>query len=235
MFIIAVIIADQKTRSADSLILSLFLINQMIYKVTNKIGNKNTNISAVIGITFNKKSWYFMYSFSVVTRLIHRVGSCNGNIIITNGVIKRQLANKTADVILGMLQNGSFKYYRSSPYSDLINDGIKNTFKFGPILIENGTASSKDEPHQRPNQKADRCCIGQVDENNFVILSTKKEAKTDAAQKLGLKLGCTFLYNADGGGSTTLWFRNKKSGKGTQVKSSGRKLPDTLYFVTGTN
>jgi hypothetical protein len=51
-----VIIADQKTRNADSLILSLFLINQMMYNDTNKIGNKNTNMSAVIGITFNKKS-----------------------------------------------------------------------------------------------------------------------------------------------------------------------------------
>ena len=55
-FITAVIIADQKTRSADSLILSLFLINQITYNVINKIGNKNTKISAVIGITFSKKS-----------------------------------------------------------------------------------------------------------------------------------------------------------------------------------
>jgi hypothetical protein len=54
----------------------------MMYNDTNKIGNKNTNMSAVIGITFNKKSWYFMYTFNVVTRLIHRVGSCSGNIII---------------------------------------------------------------------------------------------------------------------------------------------------------
>ena len=156
----------------------------------------------------------------------------NGNIIITEGVIKRQWENKTADVILGMLKNGTFKYYRSSPYSDLINDGVKNTFKFGPILIENGKASSKSEPHQRPNQKAERTCIGQMDSNNYIILSTKGEEKTDAAQALGLKLGANFLYNADGGGSTTLWFREKTSGKGTQIKSSGRKLPDTLYFVT---
>ena len=60
MFIIDVIIADQKTRSADSLILLLFFINQMMYIVINTIGNKNTKISAVTGITFNKKSWYFM-------------------------------------------------------------------------------------------------------------------------------------------------------------------------------
>ena len=159
----------------------------------------------------------------------------NGTIIITNGVIKRQWANKNAEVILGMLQDGSFKYYRNSPYSELINDGVKNTFKFGPILINDGVASSSSEPHQRPNAKADRCCIGQIDAHNYVILSTKATAKTGAAQKLGLKLGCKLLYNADGGGSTTLWFRAKKTGKGTQIKSSGRKLPDTLYFVTEKN
>jgi hypothetical protein len=49
MLITDVIIADQKTRSADSLILSLFLRNQTTYKTINSIGNKNTKISAVIG------------------------------------------------------------------------------------------------------------------------------------------------------------------------------------------
>ena len=49
-------IADQKTRKADSLILSLFLNNQIIYRVTNNIGNRNTKTSAVIGVTFSKKS-----------------------------------------------------------------------------------------------------------------------------------------------------------------------------------
>jgi hypothetical protein len=56
IFIIDVIMADQKTRSADSLILSFFLTSQTIYKVTNNIGNRNTKTSAVTGITFNKKS-----------------------------------------------------------------------------------------------------------------------------------------------------------------------------------
>lgn len=49
MFIIDVIIADQKTRNADSLILSFFLHNQIIYKTISNIGNKKTKISAVIG------------------------------------------------------------------------------------------------------------------------------------------------------------------------------------------
>jgi hypothetical protein len=56
IFITDVMIADQKTRSADSLILSLFLINHIIYKVTNNTGNRNTKISAVIGMIFSKKS-----------------------------------------------------------------------------------------------------------------------------------------------------------------------------------
>jgi hypothetical protein len=56
IFITDVMIADQKTRSADSLILSLFLINHIIYKVTNNIGNRNTKISAVTGMILSKKS-----------------------------------------------------------------------------------------------------------------------------------------------------------------------------------
>ena len=78
MFTIDVIIADQKTHNADSLILSFFLISPIMYNVMSNIGKKNTKMSAVIGITFNKKLWYFMYSLSVIKRFIHRDGSCNG-------------------------------------------------------------------------------------------------------------------------------------------------------------
>lgn len=82
-FIADVIIADQNIHNADSLILSLFLISPTMYIIINNTGNKNTKTSAVIGIKVNKTSWNFMYSFSVVIRLIHRNGSCNakGNII----------------------------------------------------------------------------------------------------------------------------------------------------------
>ena len=43
------------------------------------------------------------------------------------------------------------------------------------------------------------------------------------------------IYNAlnlDGGGSTTLWFRGKLTGNGTQVMKSGRAVADTLCFVS---
>lgn len=81
MFIIEVIIADRNIRRADSLILSFCLIIHIMYMMIKTIGNKNTKTSAVIGIIFNKRSWYFMYSFNDVIRFIHREGSCSGNII----------------------------------------------------------------------------------------------------------------------------------------------------------
>ena len=71
-----------------------------------------------------------------------------------------------------------------------------------------------------------------LDSNNFVIITTATTAKLDEMAKFGLKLDCVTLYNLDGGGSTSLWFRGALSGKGTQVQSSSRSVADALYFVS---
>ena len=160
--------------------------------------------------------------------------TATGNLIITNGKVLRPKTNveKVKDKIsLGMLQNGSFKYYETFTYADITRDGVKNSFRFGPILINNGVAVNG-APGQRPNQDAYRNAIGQMDENNYVILTARKTMRTKAVQNFGLKLGCKLLYNLDGGGSTALWFRGKASGKGKLVRSSDRGAPDTIYFVT---
>ncbi len=158
-----------------------------------------------------------------------------GYLVISNGKIRRKVNGKQCNALLGILPNGSLKYYENDSYKTVINDGVKNTFTFGPLLIKDGKSYTQKVGSPRQSYSgsaAKRTAIGQIDENNFVIITTASTAKLSEIRNLGLSIGCKTLYNLDGGGSTTLWFRNAKKGKGTQIKSSSRGVGDTLYFTS---
>ena len=157
-----------------------------------------------------------------------------GFLVITNGVIRREIENKNCNALLGVLPNGSLKYYENNPYSDVHNDGVKNTFTFGPLLIKDGQPYKQviGSPRQSYAGSGMRTTIGQIDSNNYVIITTKSKATLNEIATLGVRLGCQILYNLDGGGSTTLWFRGKLTGNGTQVMKSGRAVADALCFVS---
>lgn len=157
-----------------------------------------------------------------------------GYLVITNGAIRREIENKNCNALLGILPNGSLKYYENNPYSDVHNDRVKNTFTFGPLLIKDGQPYKQviGSPRQSYKGSAIRTTIGQIDSNNYVIITAKDSATLNEIATLGVKLGCQILYNLDGGGSTTLWFRGKLTGKGTQVMKSGRAVADALCFVS---
>ena len=154
---------------------------------------------------------------------------------MSNGIIRRKINGQKCNALLGILPSGKLKYYENNKYSDVINDGVKDTFTFGPTLIKDGKKYTQavGKPRQSYNgSAAKRTAIGQIDENNYVIIVTASAAKLTEMANFGLTLDCNFLYNLDGGGSSTLWFRNAKSGKGTQVKSSSRGVGDALYFTS---
>lgn len=158
-----------------------------------------------------------------------------GYLVISGGTVRREIKGKSCNALLGILPNGSLKYYENNPYTDVKNDGVQDTFTFGPLLIKDGKKYRQivGSPRQSyTGSAAKRTTIGQIDENNFVIITTASTAKLTQLTDFGLSLHCQLLYNLDGGGSTTLWFRKGGSGKGTQVKSSTRGVGDALYFTT---
>lgn len=158
-----------------------------------------------------------------------------GYLVISNGEIRRMIAGQSCNALLGILPNGSFKYYENNSYNDVINDGVKDTFTFGPLLIKDGVAYKQKVGTPRkaytgnPRQAT---VVGQIDENNFILITPKSTAALNNITSFGLKMGCKFLYNMDGGGSSTLWFRNGITGNGVQVRKSDRKVGDALYFVS---
>jgi len=160
-----------------------------------------------------------------------------GYLVISNGEIRRQISGQQCNALLGILPNGSLKYYENNPYNDVINDGVRNTFTFGPLLVKDGKAYRQAVGSPRrgySSSAASLTTIGQIDANNFIIIETagSSTAKLSEIADFGIKLGCNLLYNLDGGGSSSLWFRNGTTGNGTQVKSSSRGVGDTLYFIS---
>lgn len=158
-----------------------------------------------------------------------------GYLVITDGQTKRKITGKQCNSLLGILPSGSLKYYENNPYEDVINDSVENTFTFGPLLVKDGKAYAQEIGKPRrgyTDSAASLTTIGQIDANNFVIISTRTSAKLTTIANFGVKLGCNLLYNFDGGGSSSLWFRNGTTGNGAFVKNSSRPVGDALYFVS---
>jgi exopolysaccharide biosynthesis protein len=155
---------------------------------------------------------------------------------MTNGEIRRAIEGQKTNALLGILPSGGFKYYENSPYDEVKNDGVKNTFTFGPMLVYDGSAYTQKVGKPRRsdvNNPKYLTAIGQIDSNNYVIIAAKSTSTLNNAAKLGVKLDCKMLYNLDGGGSSTMWFRGDTSGKGKMIKSSSRPVGDALYFTSG--
>lgn len=162
-----------------------------------------------------------------------------GNLVISNGIVRRKIAGEKCNTIMGILPNGSFAYFEGTSYDEVIKLGVKDTIAFGPLLLKDGkkyTQSQAFRLRKTLTESRQTSIIGQVDENNYIIITSKsgKNATLNEITNLGLQLKCKFLYNFDGGGSSSLWFRNTKSGVGTNIKGS-RAVADALCFVSTAN
>lgn len=203
-------------------------------KTVNNMLNASTG--AIIGC--NGSGFYKSGSWSPSQSEIKKTKwdkTTEGYLVLTNGEVRREIEGQKTNALLGILPRGGFKYFENSPYKDVKNDGVKNTFTFGPMLVYDGKAYKQQVGTPRRtdvNTKKYLTSIGQVDSNNYVIIAAKSQSTLNDAAKLGISLDCKMLYNLDGGGSSTVWFRNATSGQGTQIKSSSRAVGDALYFIS---
>ena len=203
--------------------------------VKNMLNKSQGAIVGCNGSGFYKKGSWEPGSKSPIRKLAWDL-TTEGHLVITDGNILRQIEGYKTNALIGILPSGGFKYYEASNYSDVIGDGVKNTFTFGPMLIYNKDGYKQSEGTPRfgdMTSKHYRCCLGQIDSNNYIILSSKAEVSLNQCATMGKKLDCNMLYNLDGGGSTTLWFRDKTSGEGELVRNSSRPVGDAVYFTSG--
>ena len=174
--------------------------------------------------------------------------SSKSPLVIIDGVVLRNYTNLqqvggAGTLTYGMRPNGYLaSYYLNDPNDkaanqrnaqQAIDDGLKYTFAFGPYLIRTGKI--KEDLSNSPDV---RQAIGQVDKNNFVII-TNTVGINNRDSGLGYKTlanmmynyGCREAYNTDGGGSTNLIYKNRNTNNYTGIVTTTRDVADILYFV----
>ncbi len=174
--------------------------------------------------------------------------SSKSPLVIIDGKVLRNYTNLkqvggAGTLTYGLRKTGYFaSYYLNSPTDKkgnqrnakmAINDGVKYTFAFGPYLVRSG------ELHKGLSNIPDvRQAIGQIDKNNFVIV-TNTVGINNRISGLSLKrlasimysLGCREAYNIDGGGSTNLMYKNRNTNTINGIVTKNRDVADVLYFV----
>ena len=175
-------------------------------------------------------------------------------LFINDGKVLRDSSDGTYNItkeIRGLNKNGDLVYYKmNSGKTDaqkqknkelaqkIIDSGIKYTFDFRPVLVENFKA--KDNLSEENNIRQAIC---QIDKNNFVVItSTVGNTSSYSRTYLGLNYkklaeifvdyGCKIAFNLDGGGSTVIYFKNNNYANPYKYGPyDGRMLTDMMYFI----
>ena len=73
----------------------------------------------------------------------------------------------------------------------------------------------------------------QINENNFVLFSTKKGVGSTRNTAISVlkKIGCQTVMNLDGGGSVALLYKEPNSNEIKTVIGNERKLTEVGYFT----
>ena len=136
--------------------------------------------------------------------------------VIRNGIVYRDKAG--ASDVLCIYADGSMKIVDPSTVTaqELADQGVWQAFSFGPGLVENGEISvSLDSEVGRAKASNPRTAIGVIDDLHYVFVVS--DGRTDDSEGLSLyelasfmnQLGVQTAYNLDGGGSSTMVFRNQ--------------------------
>ncbi len=145
------------------------------------------------------------------------------------------------DVIstLAVMPDGTLRIYRTKRITaqELLDMGVKDSFAFGPILVENGVAAFR--PEDETGVYTMRVGFGYSDPFHYIVGVAMRDrlqqmTMTELSQ-LFARYGCRVAYNFDGGHSTSLVFMGKELSMltMTDVKHYNiRELSDIVVFMT---
>ena len=120
----------------------------------------------------------------------------------------------------------------------LMDRGIRNTYGFGPILVENGEVSEA-TIRNRVDHPNPRCGIGMVEPGHWIAIATEGR-QTDFSYSITLgyfaqlfvDCGCTVAYNMDGGSSVGIVFMGEALNRHYKRATTDTQRPwtDALMF-----
>lgn len=169
-----------------------------------------------------------------------------GTLVITNGKVIRNYYDKSFKTwyIMGIDKNNQMRLFTDSKATTLseinekkvfsntvINSGIRNTFTFAAPLILNGVRANIKTSMPNPNNNTLKGIqtICQVNDNNFVLITSTSMKRNDAIEKM-LSLNCKTATNLDGGGSVALLYKDIGSNEVKVILGNNRSLTEVAYF-----
>ncbi len=161
--------------------------------------------------------------------------------VVRNGVSYRSSYRTTTGEDFAIFKDGTVKTYLEEDYAfsslEEDNGGCYQNWCFGPALIDNGeiAVTEDEEIDGRSKSNNERTAIGYAGANHFYFLTTEVSGSrnSSSASSFGLyelaeffqDLGCSYAYNLDGGGSTSMYVN------GDYPIEADRKLGDIIYVV----
>ncbi|MCR5073443.1 MAG: phosphodiester glycosidase family protein [Clostridiales bacterium] len=121
----------------------------------------------------------------------------------------------------------------------LADNGVKDVFSFGPVLLREGEIQfGRIERHRVANNGNPRCGIGMIEPGHLVAIVVDGRQKgyslgVDLREfaKMFLDEGCMDAYNLDGGGSTAMVFMGENLNvHGGMSWDNQRYLPEALLW-----
>ena len=171
-------------------------------------------------------------------------GTHQYGIIIRNGQLLRTHDTTRNMLIVDAAGDMSVRVDRKGePYETLgqqmIDEGVRQTFEFGPELVRNGQAVAFspdfDVISVKDSRKEPRTAIGQIGQLHYIIIVV--DGRQDGyslgmslqeLQQLFIDYGAKTAMNLDGGGSAEMWFM----GEVISSPSGGneRNVSDIIWF-----
>ena len=169
-----------------------------------------------------------------------------GTLVITNGKVIRNYYDKSFKTwyIMGIDKNNQMRLFTDSKATTsseinekkvfsntVIYSGIRNTFTFAAPLILNGVRANIKTSMPNPNNNTLKGIqtICQVNDNNFVLITSTSMKRNDAIEKM-LSLNCKTATNLDGGGSVALLYKDIGSNEVKVILGNNRSLTEVAYF-----
>jgi len=217
--------------SDSKFLLTAFAKNQFgsnVVQEFDKIASNNKAIFAVNGDYYN---W---------------AGRSRGK-LIRNGIIYRNVA---WDEMVAFYKNGDMKTFNEKDVEleQLKNDGVFQSFSFGPSLVKNGQIVTDFSHYQIPihtlgaqryevRSENPRTGVGIIAPNHFlfIVVDGRQPGISDGMTldefaKVFYDKGCKEAYNLDGGASSTMYFMGKIINKPAIDGNPSRDLSDIIFI-----
>lgn len=159
-----------------------------------------------------------------------------GKTMIKNGKIYNNTYSN-GNILCVTGDGGMFTAEAGMTTEEMLNRNVKDTYCFGPTLIEEGKAAVIDSRF-RQRTRYQRMAVGMVSPGNYYLVAVDGKGAGgsqgmtyEELQQVFLDLGCQYAYHLDGGGSTTLVFKGRVLNMLTDSGGKERPCADILYFI----